>query len=46
MPDPIWDDMTDEEKGNAFRAHHIGGMPYPGQVNVDAELAELFPTDD
>ena len=37
-----WSDMTPEERGNAFRAHHIDGMPYPSETDIDEELNQLF----
>lgn len=36
-----WDDMAPAERANAFRAHHSSGMPYPNEVDVDAELEKL-----
>lgn len=43
MPNENWSDCTPEERGNAFRAHHRDGMPYPSEINVDEELQQLFP---
>lgn len=41
-----WSQLSPEERGNAFRAHHSGNMPYPDEVDIDQVLAQLTTDND
>jgi hypothetical protein len=34
-PNIDWSALTSGERAAAFRAHHSGGMPYPGLAALD-----------